>query len=197
MKFKIIMLIVAVFAGLIAATQAANAVAGCSGDVRTQMSERTMDTYFVEPITGDRVPLRFTARPGYWNCPNGDQSNKMKGKWAELCWSQTGDNDNHRLFDGATFNLRLTNDNGIFTNPGPYKVEDDGSRQNCGRQNFGDDIEEWTYFFNHPKWAGSVTVNLTAMNDQRHDFGELSAGDGGTFKEFKPASDDIVKDWWR
>jgi len=41
----------------------AQAVPGCSSDVRTMMSGRTQSTYFVEPVTGNRVNLNVTARP--------------------------------------------------------------------------------------------------------------------------------------
>lgn len=174
----------------------AEAVAGCDSQVQTRMSQRAQDTYFVQ-IVGGRVTMRITGSAGYWHCPNGDASGRMKNKWIEWCWAQVSEEDNHRQFDGVTFNIRIGNSNGIQVNPGPFKVPDDGSRQNCKLQNIGDDIEEWLYYFNDPKWAASFTINLVAMNDQSHDFGENAAGDGGTWKYFKPGSDTLVKDWWR
>lgn len=197
MRYRIMILIVSLFALPILATSPSEAVSGCPGKVRTYMSGRTQNTYFVEPLTANRVPLAVTSRPGYWHCPNGAGSAKMSPQWAEHCWSQVGDETNHRLFDGITFNLRLSNDNGTFSNPDPFKVGDDGTRQNCRLQNFGSDNDNWTYYFNDPKWAGGFTVNLDFMNDQHHEFGENAGdGDGTTFKYFKPGSDTLVRDWW-
>lgn len=173
----------------------ADARPDCDGQYRTQVSSRSQDEYFHEPITGNKVPYRVTGLVGYIYCPNGNSAWKMRVKWIEWCWLQHGEEDNHRIFDGVTFNPRIGDDQGIRINPPSFKVDDDGTRQNCRRQNILAENEEWQWGFSEPKWAASFTLNLeNPINDHNHYFGEGSSP-GTEWRMFLPGHDTPLTDW--
>lgn len=176
----------------IATAESASAVDGCGSNVQLRGDTWVHDSYWVEPLTGDRIDMRKTATLGYWYCPNGDRPNKIKEKWIDWCWTMPN-NQNHTIFDGVTYNAYSWDDKGINVNPSSFKVGDDGTRQHCREQNIAADKEAWMVLNNGPQWKVNYTINRDMAVDLD---GSFKLSNGSTVKSIVPSNDPALGDWF-
>lgn len=171
-------------------------LAGCKSDHRFQVSGRSQNEYFHEPITMNKVPYRVTLKVVYIYCPNGRSSWKLQPRSFEGCWKQYDDETNHRMFDGVTFNPRYGDKDQGLRDRFSFKVGDDGTRENCG--NFAIPVSDldWMWGFAGPQWASSFKLHLVGANDHDHYFGEGTT-DGPEWKSFHIKNDDVLTGWIR
>lgn len=168
-------------------TARADAVEGCSSKVVLKAGSWSLDTYYQVPKRWgiDLRDIRLTATTGYWYCPNGRKPDLVKPLWVEFCWSHMS--RPHWTFDGVKFNAYYA-DSVTTSDPPTIEVPDDGTVQNCVRQDVRTEIERWL----RPEWnAGwSVTAFIIRIMQPDEDRPFSPA-----FTFFNPLSDVDLGDW--
>ena len=105
--------------------------------------------------TTSRIPrlinVNLHATAIYVYCPNGRKPNKIMPTKFDLCWYQP-QAEEHRQFDGVTFDGVFVDLEGRTVNPDPFKVGDDGPRQHCGTQKFAPSKRIWMRMAHMPVW---------------------------------------------
>jgi hypothetical protein len=168
---------------------------GCLSKVQKRGDSWTARGWFWKPSVS-RVPklinVNFHATLIYLYCPNLDRPAKIIAKEIDWCWFQP-ESEEHNFFTGVTNNAKVRDNQGTVTDPGPFKVSDDGTRQNCNDQKIDPNKQRWMRVAHRPVWYAKSTINLIGLPDQSFTY---KNGSGGETNKIDPGNSQVLSGWF-